>query len=364
MNPNDETNNDTKGYEHQQCDSNFPSTSNENNRDIRIEIRPHICDECGKGFKHKRNLQRHELIHKNEKPYQCKLCEDKFRRKETLNQHVLTKHINDDRYKDNMDQYNVGVSYKCGTCNKGFKSKSQLIVHERTHNGEKPYECKHCGFRFSQKGNLSKHVIAKHNNDGRCKDSKDKYDVSVPHKCGTCNKEFKDKWHLRRHEKIHNGEKTFECEYCEKIFLQKGNLSKHVIAKHNNDGCCKDSKDKYDVSVPHKCGTCNKEFKDKWHLRRHEKIHNGEKTFECEYCGKIFSQKGNLSKHVIAKHNNDGCCKDSKDKYDVISVPHKCGTCNKEFKRKSQLIVHERTHKYEQHYLCEICGEMFRWVLH
>ena len=29
----------------------------------------------------------------------------------------------------------------CVTCEKGFKSKSNLIVHERIHSGEKPYGC-------------------------------------------------------------------------------------------------------------------------------------------------------------------------------------------------------------------------------
>ena len=37
-------------------------------------------------------------------------------------------------------------------------------------------------------------------------------------------------------------------------------------------------------------------------LRRHKIIHEGQKDFKCNYCGKNFSQAGNVRKHIKKVH--------------------------------------------------------------
>ena len=37
-------------------------------------------------------------------------------------------------------------------------------------------------------------------------------------------------------------------------------------------------------------------------LRRHKIIHEGQKDFKCNYCGKKFSQAGNVRKHIKKVH--------------------------------------------------------------
>ena len=39
----------------------------------------------------------------------------------------------------------------------------------------------------------------------------------------------------------------------------------------------------------YKCGTCDKTFKRKAHMQRHEKVHTNEKSFQCEFCGILFA---------------------------------------------------------------------------
>ena len=90
-------------------------------------------------------------------------------------------------------------------------------------------------------------------------------------------KNFSKNSGIKEHQRIHNaGEKSHECEYCNKGFTHQSNLVRHRRI-HTGE-------------KPYTCEICEISFTLSSHLKTHRRIHTGEKPYVCEICEKSFNQ--------------------------------------------------------------------------
>ncbi|XP_015232027.1 PREDICTED: zinc finger protein 37 homolog [Cyprinodon variegatus] len=154
-------------------------------------------------------------------------------------------------------------------------------------------------------------------------------------KCDFCDKEFRFQYAMRRHRKIHTGEKPFSCKTCGKSFIRKFALLTHMRV-HTGE-------------KPYSCTICGKCFRCSSDLSKHTNIHSSEKPYSCETCLKSFTTKRSLILHRRC-HSEER--------------PYFCPTCHKGFRRSDNLSVHMRTHMDEKLFTCEFCGKSFNQNVH
>ncbi|XP_037087688.1 gastrula zinc finger protein XlCGF42.1-like, partial [Pollicipes pollicipes] len=138
--------------------------------------------------------------------------------------------------------------YHCGYCGKYFSSRSNMVVHERTHTHERPYTCSHCGRTFSQHGQMVIHVRS--------------HTGQRPFKCSHCDKAFTSSKVLKIHIRTHTGEKPYPCEHCGKRFAAYANLVVHRRI--------------HTKVRPYKCQKCERTFEHSGNLQRHARVHGCE----------------------------------------------------------------------------------------
>lgn len=101
--------------------------------------------------------------------------------------------------------------------------------------------------------------------------------------CATCDKSFKRRKILRRHERFHTGERPYACAHCDKTFALRKSLRRHQRF-HTGER-------------PHNCVQCGKSFHLRENLKAHLRFHSGEKPYACLACGKTFRIAHNREKH-------------------------------------------------------------------
>ncbi|WAR17162.1 ZN836-like protein [Mya arenaria] len=306
--------------------------------------RDNVCVFCGKEFGQPSWLRRHMMIHTGHKPYKCDICGKAFTLKGNVKQHRLThfKPSPSDGIDLEAEIYDTtgaggkvpkGVVLTCAYCGKLFRDRHQLTAHVRSHTGEKPFKCTVCGKGFTQKSNMKSHYVVHMKESDALKILRAR---PKNHFCEICTKEFQSPAHLRMHLRTHTGERPYACNICDKRFIQK---TKSKRGRKRSD--------MYNVIV-HQCHFCGKAFPGRVPLERHVRIHTGERPYRCEECGKTFIQPGHLSTHKVTHQKH------------LWNISQRiCKFCGRIFYDKAQLTRHLRVHTGEKPFKCDVCTKSF-----
>ena len=135
-----------------------------------------------------------------------------------------------DNFKEEIDEYDDeetdeviddGFDLFCQFCKKIFNEIGELKTHVKTVHevNIKDHKCHICSEIFGKKYHLTLHIKNVHGNGKR----------TYVGLCRLCGKNFKNLTMLKSHmERIHEGQKPFACNFCNKTFGQNEHLKLHV----------------------------------------------------------------------------------------------------------------------------------------
>ena len=235
-----------------------------------------------------------EIDRKRRNQRSCDICFRIFSSKQAMVRHMK-----------NLHETNFNVP-GCSSCDKTFKTEKALKTHVMLNQCVivTLHTCERCGKSFKHEKDLKSHSF-KHSQ------------VTEKIKCDDCNQSFSKKFNLYQHrERVHGlwninfvmakeqlklEDGTYQCKICEKTFSQKESdkLDAHLSSK-----CCQNGNASLiNDECRFQCTQCDRSYMDKYSLNKHINWkHSQLQTFKCNNCDKVFAQKSSMRRHLKSAH--------------------------------------------------------------
>ena len=296
------------------------------------------CNTCQETFTNNSNLKRHMETHKprgKRNLFLCSMCDKSLTSKVSLQSHIAGHRGQQKRVqctvckkyvaslRNHMDTHLDRAkrpTYSCPVCKKVIMStktglRSIVVKHMAIHgSGRTLFPCEKCDTTCTDQYTLKRHITT-HDKDRpkfhctKCTKSYSFHSGLRHHMrihldptekqrfiCANCNKECTTRRGLVLHLATHNTErKHFPCLICKKTFAFSTGLRAHSET-HS---------DRHRVSCP-RCG--RKVLNLKTHLQTHLD-HSARKTFTCAKCNFVFTNTGNVKRHMTTVHGSFACSK-------------------------------------------------------
>lgn len=245
--------------------------------DSSSDQRPFACDQCGRTYRHAGSLVNHRNSHKTGE-YYCSVCNNTYSNQLAMKNHLRTHfaykkhscqncgkgfrgkkqllaHVCADLSKDWASARSGPKcrAFKCKECKQIFLSADQLATHTcdgpsgsrdgptSPNKEERPFKCNICNRSYRHAGSLLNH----------------KNTHKTGHfSCTFCAKPFTNPMALRNHTRIHTQKKKYVCLTCGKAFRLASILHNHQRVHSRG-------------ATHLRCAACGKSFQGRSGLKRH-----------------------------------------------------------------------------------------------
>lgn len=397
------------------------------------------CPICNKIFLRAAAMRRHLETHSANRDlkYKCANCDKRFRDHYDMRRHNMRVHEKDEMSNGTKDEESgdpgtseTSENKNCALCGKYFARHVDMERHMKSHSEDRPYNCSFCEKKFKNPYVLKRHQkeICKSRELKRPKRKETQRSAPQPPSegltegkvCPICSRILPYSADIAKHLRSHTEERPFICITCEKGFKYKDTLKKHQIIhghegireeqsktveqilaeadtqncsdackKENNPNAAGDTSEE-SPSAPLKkvlkkglkvCPVCSRVFDSVKTLNRHIQCHTEDRPYHCIHCKKRFKHMHGLKRHQIyaichkkiarfswKKEQRAGPSQSEVTSTDsqqgpLLKIPVWCSNCGKHFEYPSALKEHqENVCKVEVNEImkCDDCGKEFK----